>query len=233
MSYPDLIEQGGKYWITETNKANARCHAVPNEFLNTLWSQFEINTVTKKNLVAEWKDDEIPENGQLKTPRNIKGSYSDGFTIDLNLVLATLSPGQLLLSSKDKNGKQVELKTGDFGAIEISLSDGERSDSWTSDPGFVKATGLEYSVSVIVDNGPRIIQFVIDGTVNNGRNIREFGWGRFVADMKNFNFENIETGKLYGESVNIKGKISELRLYNRPLMNTEIIGNHKYFQSRK
>lgn len=233
MSYPDLIEQGGKYWITETNKANARCHAVPNEFLNTLWSQFEINTVTKKNLVAEWKDDEIPENGQLKTPINIKGSYSDGFTIDLNLVLATLSPGQLLLSSKDKNGKQVELKTGDFGAIEISISDGERSDSWTSDPGLIKATGLEYSVSVIVDNGPRIIQFVIDGTVNNGRNIREFGWGRFVADMKNFNFENIETGKLYGESVNIKGKISELRLYNRPLMNTEIIGNHKYFQSRK
>ena len=142
-------------------------------------------------------------------------------------MLATLSPGQLLLSSKDKNGKLIELKTGDFGAIEISISDGERTDSWSSDPGLIKATGLEHCISVSVDNGPRIIQFVIDGTVNNGRNIREFGWGRYAADMKNFNFDNIEIGKLLaGNTVNFKGKISNLRLYNRPLLNTEIIGNH-------
>lgn len=227
MSYPDLIEQDGKYWITETNKADARCHAVPNEFLNTLWSQFEINEVAKNNLVAEWKEKKIPESGKLKLPSKPVVSYTDGFTLDLSLVLATLSPGQLLLSSKDKNGKLVELKTGDFGAIEISISDGEHTDSWSSDPGLIKATGLEYSVSVIIDNGPCIIQFVIDGAVNNGRNFREFGWGRYTIDMKGFNFVNIETAKLAGESVNIKGRITNLRLYNRPLMNTEIIGNHR------
>ena len=154
-------------------------------------------------------------------------SYTDGFTLDFSLVLATLSPGQLLLSSKDKNGKLIELKTGDFGAIEISISDGEHTDSWSSDPGLIKASGIEHCISVIVDNGPRIIQFVIDGTVNNGRNFREYGWGRYTVNMKDFSFNNIETSKLAGESVNIKGKISNLRLYNRPLMNTEIIGNHR------
>ena len=226
MSYPDLIEQDGKYWITETNKVNARVHEIPNEFLNTLWSQFKIQTVTKKDLVAEWNEIEIPENGQLKVPSMPEGSYKDGFTIDLRVVLATLSPGQRLLSSKDKYGNGIELETDNFGAIKISISEGEHADSWTSDPGLIKATGLEHCISVSVDNGPRIIQFVIDGTVNNGRNMRAFGWGRYTADIKNFNFEKFEIGKLARESVNINGKISKLRLYNRALLNTEIIGNH-------
>ena len=226
MSYPDLIEQDGKYWITETNKVNARVHEIPNEFLNTLWSQFKIQTVTKKDLVAEWNEIEIPENGQLKVPSMPEGSYKDGFTIDLRVVLATLSPGQRLLSSKDKYGNGIELETDNFGAIKISISEGEHTDSWTSDPGLIKATGLEHCISVSVDNGPRIIQFVIDGTVNNGRNMRAFGWGRYTADIKNFNLEKFETGKLARESVNVKGKISRLRLYNRSLLNTEIIGNH-------
>jgi len=226
MSYPDLIEQDGKYWITETNKVNARVHEIPNEFLNTLWSQFKIQTVTKKDLVAEWNEIEIPENGQLKVPSMPENSYKDGFTIDLRVVLATLSPGQRLLSSKDKYGNGIELETDNFGAIKISISEGEHADSWTSDPGLIKATGLEHCISVSVDNGPRIIQFVIDGTVNNGRNMRAFGWGRYTADIKNFNFEKFEIGKLARESVNINGKISKLRLYNRALLNTEIIGNH-------
>ena len=226
MSYPDLIEQDGKYWITETNKVNARVHEIPNEFLNTLWSQFKIQTVTKKDLVAEWNEIEIPENGQLKVPSMPEGSYKDGFTIDLRVVLATLSSGQRLLSSKDKYGNGIELETDNFGAIKISISEGEHADSWTSDPGLIKATGLEHCISVSVDNGPRIIQFVIDGTVNNGRNMRAFGWGRYTADIKNFNFEKFEIGKLARESVNINGKISKLRLYNRALLNTEIIGNH-------
>ena len=226
MSYPDLIEQDGKYWITETNKVNARVHEIPNEFLNTLWSQFKIQTVTKKDLVAEWNEIEIPENGQLKVPSMPEGSYKDGFTIDLRVVLATLSSGQRLLSSKDKYGNGIELETDNFGAIKISISEGEHTDSWTSDPGLIKATGLEHCISVSVDNGPRIIQFVIDGTVNNGRNMRAFGWGRYTADIKNFNLEKFETGKLARESVNVKGKISRLRLYNRSLLNTEIIGNH-------
>jgi hypothetical protein len=226
MSYPDLIEQDGKYWITETNKVNARVHEIPNEFLNTLWSQFKIQTVTKKDLVAEWNEIEIPENGQLKVPSMPEGSYKDGFTIDLRVVLATLSSGQRLLSSKDKYGNGIELETDNFGAIKISISEGEHTDSWTSDPGLIKATGLEHCISVSVDHGPRIIQFVIDGTVNNGRNMRAFGWGRYTADIKNFNLEKFETGKLARESVNVKGKISKLRLYNRALLNTEIIGNH-------
>jgi hypothetical protein len=231
MSYPDLIEQDGKYWITETNKVDARCHEIPNEFLNTLWSQFYINTPAKQDLLAEWKEAEIPEEGQSEVPVSPENAYAQGFTIDFRLILANLNPGQLILSSKDKNGKLIELKTGEFGAIEIHMSDGERSDSWSSDPGLVKANGVEHCIAVTVDHGPRIIQFMINGIINNGRDLRQFGWGRYTVDMKDFQFKTIETHKMAGESVNITSKITHLKLYNRPLMNTEIIGNHRYVGS--
>jgi hypothetical protein len=231
MSYPDLIEQDGKYWITETNKVDARCHQIPNEFLNTLWSQFEINTPAERNLLAAWEESEIPEEGQLDVPVTPESSYADGFTIDFSLVLATLAPGQLILSAKDKSGKFIELKTAEFGAIEIHMSDGEQTDSWSSDPGLVKATGVEHCIAVTVDHGPRIIQFVINGTHNNGREVRQFGWGRYTVEMKDFQFSTIYTHKMARESVNITSKISNLKLYNRPLMNTEIIGNHRGFHS--
>ena len=231
MSYPDLIEQDGKYWITETNKADARVHKIPNEFLNTLWSQFEINKVTKNNLVAEWEDGEIPLQGQLEVPSIPDNYYADGFTLDFRLVLVNLTPGQLIMSSTDKKGKSIEIKTGDFGAIEITMSDGEHTDTWSSDPGLVKATAVEHCVSVTVDNGPRIIQFVINGTVNNGRDVRQFGWGRYTVNMKNFRFNMIEMHRMAGDEVYIDSKITNMRLYNQPLMNTEIIGNHRNFLS--
>lgn len=228
MSYPDLIEQDGKYWITETNKVDARCHQIPNEFLNTLWSQFEINTPATRDLVAEWNGADIPREGPLEMPVAQESSYADGFTIDLRLVLATLAPGQLILSSKDKNGKRIELRTGEFGAIEILMSDGGHSDSWISDPGLVKANGVEHCIAVTVDHGPRIIQFTINGTHNNGREMRQFGWGRYTVDMNDFQFNTLETHNMAGESVNITSNIAHLKLYKRPLMNTEIIGNHRY-----
>jgi hypothetical protein len=231
MSYPDLIEQDGKYWITETNKAEARCHEIPNAFLNTLWSQFEINRISDHNLITAWEAGEIPGHGHLKMPILPEDSFTGGFTLDFRLVLANLSPGQRILTSKDEVGKSVELITGDFGSIEITMSDGKQTDSWTSDPGLIKASGVEHCISVIVDHGPQIIQFVINGTVNNGREVRQFGWGRYTADMDSFGFDTIETHKMAGESVNIKSRITHLSLYNRPLMNTEIIGNHRYFQS--
>jgi hypothetical protein len=231
MSYPDLIEQDGNYWITETNKADARVHKIPNEFLNTLWSQFEINEVEKNNLIAEWEESEIPEQGDLNVPSNAEDSFCHGFTLDFRLILANLNPGQLIMSSIDENGKGIELKTGNFGAIEITMSDGDQTASWSSDPGLVKANGVEHCISVTVDNGPRIIQFVIDGVYNNGRECRQFGWGRYTVDMRDFHFNTIDVHKMAGESVNIQSKITNLRLYNQPLKNTEIIGNHRKFLS--
>ncbi|MEN8230616.1 MAG: hypothetical protein ABFS38_20835, partial [Bacteroidota bacterium] len=232
MSYPDLIEQDGKYWITETNKVDARCHAIPENFLEKIWSQFEICEVAKDNLIDEWKENELARDTSWKISSTDKCLFRDGFTIDFRVVLGDLSPGQLILSSKDENDKFIELRTGEFGSVEISMSDGSHTDSWSSDPGLIKGFG-EHCVSVIVDNGPLIIQFVIDGTVSNGRNFRQYGWGRFSVNMKDFGFDNIEIGKQTSESLSPRSRFTSIRIYSRPLMNTEVIGNHCNFRWEK
>ncbi|MEN8230285.1 MAG: hypothetical protein ABFS38_19140, partial [Bacteroidota bacterium] len=232
MSYPDLIEQDGKYWITETNKEDARCHAVPGTFFEKIWSQFGIKTIVKENLIYEWKERVLKPDTLLKMPQNSQNLFQDGFTIDFRIRMGDLSPGQLVLSSTGENGKTVELHTGEYGSIEIVLNDGEQTARWNSDPGLIKAYG-EHCVAVTVDNGPGIIQFVVDGVVSNGRDFRQYGWTHFQAKVEDLDFNQIKIGELMSEGLGQLGKLTNLKIYNRPLMNTELIGNHRNFRANK
>ena len=40
---------------------------------------------------------------------------------------------------------------------------------------------------MIVDGGPKIITFVVDGVLCDGRASRDFGWSRFNKDMGDVN----------------------------------------------
>ena len=232
MSYPDLIEQDGKYWITETNKQNARCHEVPVEFMNKLWEQFDINVVTRDGLVAEFDQNQLSQPKEIILPENKnKMPFASGFTLDMRLELGDLAPGQIIMTAGDGKGKTVVLRTGEYGSVEIELFDGQKFNTWFSDPGLIPAYG-EHSITVTVDNGPKIIQFVVDEIVCNGRDFRKFGWGRFEADMNDFLFNEISFGKLSIGHIRPAGKLTNLRIYDRPLLNTEIIGNHRSFLNK-
>ena len=37
ISYPDLVEENGRYFVTETEKNKARRHEIPAEFLAKMW----------------------------------------------------------------------------------------------------------------------------------------------------------------------------------------------------
>ncbi len=226
MSYPDLIEQDGRYWITETNKEEARVHSIPAEFLNTLWSQFDRDFVTRDGLLGEWAESHLEPGSELSLSTPETHQLKKGFTIDLNFELVDITPGQVILEATDENGKTLQLKTAEYGSVEIVLNDGEITDSWRSDPGII-STYNEHSVSVTADNGPGIIQFVVDGVVNNGKDFRQYGWGRYRADFADFDFNKIEIGQLGTGVLRGLGRLSNLRIYNRPLMNTELIGNHQ------
>ena len=70
---------------------------------------------------------------------------------------------------------------------------------------------------------------MVDGIVCNGRDFRQYGWGRFIANLEDFNFDDVEIGELERGQLRPSGRLTNLRIYNRPLMNTELIGNHKNF----
>ena len=140
-------------------------------------------------------------------------------------------PGRYCFHHKYRKKRRLLLQTGEYGSVEIVIKDGEKIEKWNSDPGLINAYG-EHCVALSVDNGPKIIQFVVDGTVCNGRDFRQYGWTRYKADLENISINKIVIGDLLSGQIRPKGVLTNLRIYNRPLMNTEIIGNHRNFNEK-
>jgi hypothetical protein len=226
MSYPDLIEQDGKYWVTETNKEHGRCHEVPAAFLETLWSQFGISEVCKKGLLLEAKGSELAPGNEVSIPSFEQDMYVPGFTVDMVVNLTDLLDGQEILRFRDQAGKSVRIETEAFGAVGMTLKDGQTENKFISDAGLIKAFG-DNSVSISMDYSCRIVQFVINGMVNDGGDSRQFGWSRFEGDMSQFGPAVLKTTKLKTGSFRPESSVKSVRIYNHPLMNTEIIGNHR------
>jgi len=69
---------------------------------------------------------------------------------------------------------------------------------------------------VIVDGGPKIISFVIDGKFSDGGETRKFGWGRFSPNLRSANG---------AEKLRIGANVTSLRIYGRALRTSEAIRN--------
>jgi hypothetical protein len=223
MSYPDLIEQDGKYWITETQKSVARSHQIDPTLLEGLWAQLEGGgQVTKKGLAFS-TDGPVTKPDEAEMPRlpDLTKSLS-GFTIDLRLQSDELKAGQIILDSRDESGRGVALEIADQGAVRLSFSDGTHNPGeWTSDPGLL-TTGRAHHITAVVDGGPNLITFLVDGKVCDGGPSRQFGWGRFDAAIGDVN--GSATAKL---APSFPGKLLHLRIYNRYLRTSEAVMNYQ------
>ncbi len=73
---------------------------------------------------------------------------------------------------------------------------------------------------VIVDGGPKLISFVMDGILCDGSGQRQFGWGRYSPHLRHANGLK---SLLIGPS--LKGRILSLRIYDRYLRTAEAIAN--------
>ena len=153
-------------------------------------------------------------------PRLPDLSRGGGFSVDLGVTLDDLAPDQILVDSRTPGGEGVALKTTGSGTIRLDLGDGENRASWDCDPGLLKPGTLHHIV-VTVDGGPKIVMFVVDGVVCDGGSHRQYGWGRFSAEL----------GEVSGSSDvsiarSLHGKLTHLRVYSRPLRNAEAVGNY-------
>ena len=191
MSYPDLIEEDGKYFFTETQKDKARVHEVDPSLLEGLWGQFKPGQVSREGCLLELRAGEWTAPAQVALPRlpdflkrdPQRADYGtrdlrQGFTLDFWLCLEALEPGQVLLDNRTPEGMGFCLKTAPAGTVEITLNDGRTENHWACDPGLLQPAQVQH-VTVIVDGGPKLVLFVIDGALNDGGDARQFGWGRF------------------------------------------------------
>ena len=225
MSYPDLLEDGGKYFITETQKSIARTHEIPAALLEGMWRQGEARIATKSGRLLELTGGELKAGGSFKMPLLPALEAGGGLTIETWLKMRELSPGQVLFDGRDKSGKGIALTFSDRFTLRLTLSDGQRTSSWESDPGThpgsLKVNQWQHIV-VSVDGGPKIVTFVVDGVLNDGGAVRQYGWGRFDPLLNNVN--GLDLVRL---APALYGQIGGLNFYDRALKTSEAVGNFR------
>ncbi|MGW8256783.1 MAG: exo-alpha-sialidase [Thermoguttaceae bacterium] len=214
MSYPDLIEEDGRFWVTETNKSDARIHEVDRSLLEGLWNQSTLEKVASEGLALDWKSSTSAEN-QPSLSQSIDLRKSTGITVDCWLRLDNLDKGQVLLDSRGADGAGIVMTTIPKGAVRVELSDGKNSAVWASDPGLLQAGQLHHVV-VIADGGPKITTGVIDGVLCDGGEFRLEGWGRWKGDLGAV----AEVGP-----IRVGAGVKSLRIYDRYLRTSEAVGN--------
>jgi hypothetical protein len=257
MSYPDMVEENGEVYLTETQKDKARVHPIDRDLLESMWRQFDIDKVAREGLVLELPTAEtatmpntahmphIPALLQRDRNRADFGTQDlrRGFSVDLWFRLDTLDAGQILLDNRTPNGQGFCLQTTNQGTIELVLNDGRTENRWDCDQGLLKPDKLHHLVA-IVDGGPKIISFVVDGTFNDGGENRQFGWGRYSPHLRGVNaaavrgldlsdmqqptrLDDKKSALTLRIGTNLDGAILSVRLYNRHLLTSEAIGNFR------
>jgi len=177
-SYPDLIEQDGRYWVTETQKTIARVHEIDRSLLEGLWSQGKAKSVAREGLVLEWGPDQLRP-GEVALPGTLDVDASGGLSLDFWVRLDDLAPGQVLIDSRTAEAGGLAVVTAENGTLRIELGDGRAKAAWDCDPGVLQPGKLHH-VAAIVDAGPGIVSFLVDGQFCDGGDARDYGWGRFA-----------------------------------------------------
>ncbi len=214
MSYPDLIEQDGRYWVTETQKSIARIHELDKTLLEGLWTQGERREIARRGLVLELGAGPRSMN-VFKVPGKLDVS-AGGLAIDFWVRLDDLGRGRVLLDTRTEQGTGLAVTSTDKGTISIELNDGENQAAWDCDPGLLRK-GVKHHVAVIVDNGPKIITFVVDGQLCDGGAHRQYGWGRYQGDL----------GDVSGSgTLRVGPLLNGVRIYDRYVRTSEAVANY-------
>jgi hypothetical protein len=232
MSYPDLVEEGGAYYLTETQKDKARVHKLDAGLLEDLWGQLSRGKVAAQGLVLSLPEAGRSMPGLVASPTpsaftqrdNSRADYGEqdlrqGFALDLWLRFDSLDAAQVVLDNRTTAGQGFCLRTTERGTLEITLNDGRTDSRWDCDPGMIHTGGPQH-VAVNVDGGPKIVTFVVDGVLNDGGEDRQFGWGRYNPHLR-----GVSGDATLRIAPSMKGAVLSLKVYNRHLHTSEAIAN--------
>jgi hypothetical protein len=235
MSYPDLVEDEGEFYLTETQKDKARVHKVDRTLLEGLWSQATNSQVARDGIVVEWPaggqspaaTSSLPALPAFVERDSSRADYGtkdrrQGFTIEAWVRLQNLEAGQIVLDNRTDAGQGFCLQTTTRGTLEIVLNDGRSESRWDCDPGVLKAGELHHVVA-IVDGGPKVISFVVDGALCDGGDFRQFGWGRL-----NPHYRGPQGDAMLRIRNTLDAEVLGVRLYGRALRTSEAIGNFRH-----
>lgn len=224
MSYPDLIEDEGEYYVTETNKLIARVHHVDRQLLEGMWSQVESNEgeMIRDGLALEVRRGDLDRGPQVvKAPEIPDLSKDGGFAVEIWLKADRLVPGEVLLDGENReNGRGFKVILTENRTIELSFSDGRYSADWDIDRGLIEP-GKDHHILFIVDGAADIITAVVDGVLCDGGD-RHFGWSFFRHELGDIN--GVERLRI---APSFSGSVKLIRIYDRYLRTAEAVSSFR------
>ena len=99
-------------------------------------------------------------------------------TLQWQIVLDSLAPGQILFDARAANGDGLVFSTAQDKRVQVVLKTGRNTVAWRTDKQFIKA-GRRHRITVILDNGPGIIMGLVDNKLCDGDPEDIFGWHRY------------------------------------------------------
>jgi hypothetical protein len=222
MSYPDLVEEGGEYYLTETQKDVARVHKMDRRLIEGLWEP----KASPEGLLLRVNDAKVGTVAAPEFPMFVKRSRRadygtdhtrTGVSFDLFFRLDDTAAGLTLVDNPDSGGRGFAIRTARGNSLEITLHDGRTQNRWSSDEGVLTAGKLHHAV-IVVDGGPNVISFVVDGKFNDGLEQKQFGWGRFHPQLHSLNG---------GAKLRLDPHLLRLLVYGRVLRTSEAIASFR------
>jgi len=232
-SYPDMLEDDGMFFLSETQKNLARIHELDPYLLEGVWGQFGVPNSVQNQAVQPASGGlaagetlpmpELPEFSVRDHSRPDHGSKNlrAGLTIEFLVRFERLETGKVVVDQRLEDGKGLIIRTSHHGSLEIILNDGRTQNSWSCDPEMI-IPGRRHHVAVTVDAGPRAITWIVDGILCDGGDSRQFGWGRFSPHLTHVNGNS---------SLQVYTPLEGLWIYNRALKTSEVVGNYRWLAS--
>lgn len=223
MSYPDMLESKGVTYFTETQKDVARTHAVDRTLLEGMWDSLGggaaalpagLLAASRRNS-ASMAMPELPAFLERDYARLDHGTRDlrAGLSLEVHFHGGVLEPGTILFDSRDSQGRGMVLKVSDGGGLAFLGSDGMTRAYLDGDPRLLM-TGAVNVATVILDGGPKVLLFVVNGKVDDGGDFRQFGWGRYDRNLRH----------LCGASQALLGRgLTGCRVYGRALRVAEAL----------
>ena len=186
MSYPDLVEQDGRYYLTATNKERARLFELPKEMVEALWGQLLTDSESTVRLG--------------ENPGESVSLDEESLSILFDVVSNTASK-KILYDGFDRNGKGIRVSANENGSLAVEVADDSSALPfvWNTDAPKSGSTVGRYA---LIFDGPADLLYVVkDGALQDGGGERDFGWGRFSHEMGNV----VLKPPRLGEGVCLKG----------------------------
>ncbi len=217
ISYPDLVEERGQYWISETEKTIARIHRADPVLIESMSGQGNDKRIEKDLLLLEWDWDNTA--GSLSLPRLADIGVGGGFSIEVWLKISGKHGREILLDNTGGNGSGFMLIAEKDGKVVFELKDFAGVTASSSAEVYLEP-GYHHLV-IIADGGPKIISLITDGTLYDGLEVRKDG--RFRIDPKLSDVNGTQQLHIRRQGA---CQIKKLRIYGKVLRTSQAIAHY-------